>query len=206
MAPALEVVFIKPTEAYIQDPSAINPMLELVAPCKGCLGIYHGIKIEQPDILVLLIVWDKLSDHHEVMADTVNYPKVGEAFARVGDLSTLDMFHVHLDCDLAGVLNARVVSYGNIRKLKPGVDPAEFLKLFQILTDRETPEGCRVGGYARAVERDEFLLLYGWDDIKFSQASREDEEVKTAMKKVHEAFEQADRGHVQLITYKKYEP
>ena len=38
MAPALEIVFVKAREAYIQDPSTINPMMEILEATKGAAG------------------------------------------------------------------------------------------------------------------------------------------------------------------------
>lgn len=38
MAPCIEILIAKPTEAYHNDHTLVHPILEIVSAAKGCLG------------------------------------------------------------------------------------------------------------------------------------------------------------------------
>ena len=102
-------------------------------------------------------------DHHALMADKVRYGALGAAFARAADLSTANMFHVYLD--RLAFLDAPLVSFVHaLPKAGKGADA--LAAPLAALNARPVPAGGRPGGGAKAVEKDEFVELYGWDDVK----------------------------------------
>ncbi|GJE92860.1 hypothetical protein PsYK624_090180 [Phanerochaete sordida] len=201
MAPALEIVLVKATEAYVQDQSVINPMLEQLAATKGASGIYHGLAPED-GTLVLFVVWDAITDHHALMADKVRYGALGAAFARAADLSTANMFHVYLD-HLA-FLDAPLVSFVHALP-KAGVGADALAGPLAALNARPVPAGGRPGGGAKAVEKDEFVELYGWDDVKAFEEASGQQEVKQLLQQFSEVAEVAKKGRLQVVAYKKYQ-
>ena len=112
-------------------------------------------------------VWDTIEDHQALIDDKERYAVLGAEFAKCADLSTINMFHVYLPSDLAAVLNAPYLSFGYIGTLKAGRTAEEALALLTALTTRlELPATCRVGGFAKAVEKNSFIHINGWDDPK----------------------------------------
>ncbi|EKM52654.1 uncharacterized protein PHACADRAFT_261228 [Phanerochaete carnosa HHB-10118-sp] len=205
MAPALEVLFAQTTEAYRKDPFALNPVLEIVDASKGSLGIYHGAAVEDPSILVILVPWATLEDHNALINDKERYAKLVEVFAKAGDVSTINLFHVYFDGDLATVLNAPFTSFTHIISAKPGKTNDDLQATVKTLASLPQVTGCHGGSFAKAVEKDEYVMLYGWDDPKIHHAAAELEETQKAVKQAAEVIDQIKYGHVKLVTYKRYQ-
>ena len=107
------------------------------------------------------------------MNDEVRYPKLLDAFTPSGDISKGDMFHVYFEPDknLAAILNAPYTSYSHVLTRKPGKSAAELDGLLTTLSELTDVKGSSGGAWGRASEKDEHLLLYGWDDPKVMRLS-----------------------------------
>ncbi|KIP02539.1 hypothetical protein PHLGIDRAFT_130689 [Phlebiopsis gigantea 11061_1 CR5-6] len=208
MTTVVEMLFTPTTEAYRHDPSKLDPALEYASAAKGCLGIYHGTVVEDPSQLLLIVVWKTLEDHQALMNNQEVYPKLLEAFAPSGDITQGDMFHVHFTPDstqLASVLNAPYTSYSYVLSLKPGKDAARAEVAFKGLAGVTGVNGCYGGIMGKVVERNEQILLFGWDDPKFHESGRTLEGVWQLRQEIHETVDKFKAGHVCFTTYKKFE-
>ena len=98
-------------------------------------------------------------------------PGLLEHLSKVGDLSKIDLFHVNLDGELAASLNATWTSYAHVAAYKPGKTPADLQPFLQQIIEVPKVEGSYGGVWGKAIEKDDHLLLYGWDDpkVRFSQ-------------------------------------
>ena len=97
------------------------------------------------------------------------YHKLLEAFVPSGDITQGNMFHAYFTQDnkqLATVLNAPYTSYSYVLSLKPGKDATPAETVFKALTEVTGVEGCYGGILGKVVERNEQILLFGWDDPK----------------------------------------
>lgn len=97
------------------------------------------------------------------MKDPVVYPKMG-AIIKECIVSPNNMFHVLLEpaASLAAVLNSPVVSLIQILSLKDGVTSESFLGSVTGLAALLDLPGC----YAKLVERDEYVIINGWDSVE----------------------------------------
>ena len=106
------------------------------------------------------------------MNDEVRYSKLYDCFTECGDISKGDMFHVYFEPDrsLAAILNAPYTSYSHTLTRKSGKTADELDGLLSALSSLTGVEGSSGGAWGRAIEKDEHILLYGWDDPKVSNA------------------------------------
>lgn len=102
------------------------------------------------------------------MDDKERYTKLIEAFSKVADIDKMNLFHVYFDIDLVPVLNAPFTSFGHVVALKPGKTAEDLQAALKALASPIQIEGCYGGSYAKAVEKDEWVILHGWDDPKVS--------------------------------------
>jgi hypothetical protein len=123
-------------------------------------------------ILTFPAVWESLEAHQVLMNDKVAYPKLGEQLAKVGDLSKINMFHVHFqpESNLAPLLNAPFTSFAHLSTLKPGKTINELQDAVKSLVDLPKVEHSYGGAWGKAIEKDDVVLLYGWDDPKVNTA------------------------------------
>lgn len=207
MAPCLEVLVARCTEAYRDDPSIFNPVLEIVAASKGCIGIYHGIGVEDPSILLLLISWATFEDHQALINDKERYSKMSEGFANCADLSSMDLFHIYPDFDLAPVLNSPFVSFVQVVPAKPETSQEVYSQTKNIATIPLSAQFCYGGGLSKVADKnsEEYILLHGWEDPKYHAEAAMPEPVQQVLKPWYEVAHRKVSIHVKLIVYKKHE-
>ncbi|GJE89055.1 hypothetical protein PsYK624_051450 [Phanerochaete sordida] len=210
MAPVVEIVYIPSSEAYRKDPSLLNGLCEYTKNAKGCLGVYHGIQREDKKTLYLVVVWESVEAHYELINDKVIYPQLQEVLkpcVEGGSLHVLNMFHVPLSASPASALNAPVTSFVHIYKLGAGrsfkdVQP----NLDQITTGVRHVQGAHGGAYGKLVERDEYVMLTGWDSVEIHLKALNDEKVIVdAAAALRESQSEHTIKHVALTVYYKYQ-
>ncbi|KIP02533.1 hypothetical protein PHLGIDRAFT_122370 [Phlebiopsis gigantea 11061_1 CR5-6] len=193
MAPVLEILFAHVSEAYQKDSSLLKTILDVVAE-SNCLGqvlaIYHGTTVEDPTLLVLIDVWDKIEDHHALQA-TPGFAAVRSAFAALAaDASTATVVHVpfepaaHIPAAVAGAMRAA--------------------------TGLPAGAGRHGGMWGRTVERGECVMMFGWDamadHVAFSQTLAQGEDTKAVAATFATEIEEVKTGHVKFTAFKRYEP
>ena len=160
------------------------------------------------------------------MDDKVRYPKLGEAFAKCGDLSKGELFHVYFEPEdrLEAILNSTFVSYAHSTSLKEGKTITDVEAQLKALSELPLAEGCHGGNWGKAVEKDEHVTLYGWDHPKVRYVRSQISALSNTFtvcqhhlavmtrpesaKIVAEMKETVDKhkwGHVKFNVYKKYE-
>ena len=99
------------------------------------------------------------------MNDKEKYPILGGLLAKAADLSKLEMTHVYFEpnAHLAPLLNAPYTSYLQSQTRKEGRTAAELELHLTALTALPLLPGGHGGASGRAVEKDEHVLLFGWD-------------------------------------------
>lgn len=206
MAPAVEVLFAPATEAFQNDHTVVAPVLDILIKTKGCQGIYYGSALEDKTQFVALIVWETLDAHQALIDDKETYPILGAHLAKAVDLSKLEMFHVHFEPDahLAPVLDAPFTSYLHVQSRKPGKTAAEVEAPLNALIALPVLPGGHGGASGKGVEKDEHVLLFGWDSPQIHRDSAAREEAKKILADAKEVGDKYRAGHVKLNTYKKY--
>lgn len=82
------------------------------------------------------------------------------------DVSSMQVSHITLDAPLAPALRAPYVSYVHIKSAAPGHTRAELERETANVAKADGIAGCTGGGWAKMYERDEYVLLHGWEDPK----------------------------------------
>lgn len=115
-------------------------------------------------------VWETLADHQAQIDDNVRYPKLLEAFTASGDITKVEMFHVYLEPkeSVAAVFDSPYTSYSHVLTRKPDKAAVELDALLGTLAGLTDVEGSSGGVWGRVLEKDEHILLYGWEDPKVS--------------------------------------
>ena len=113
-------------------------------------------------------VWETVDAHKALIEDKELYAKLHVEFAKAADLSKINMFHVNFepDANLAVLLNATYTSFAHVSAYKPGHSPAELHAVFKGIVEVPNVPGCLGGAFGKALEKDDYVLLYGWDDPK----------------------------------------
>lgn len=209
MAPVVEIVYIPSSEAYRKDPSLLNGLCEFTKNAKGCLGVYHGLQHEDKKTLVLIVVWESVEAHYELINDKVVYPQLQEVLkpcVEGGSLHVLNMFHVPLNASPAPALNAPVTSLVHITKLGAGRAFARDVQphLAQIAGARV--HGAHGGAFGKLVERDEYVMLTGWDSVEVHlKALNNEKTIVDAATALRETQSEHTVKHVHMTTYYKYQ-
>lgn len=78
------------------------------------------------------------------------------------------MFHVYFapEDKLAAVLNTTYISYAHMMSLKPGKTAGDIEAQLKAMSELPPGEGSPGGVWGNAVEKDERVMIYGWDDPK----------------------------------------
>ncbi|GJE92856.1 hypothetical protein PsYK624_090140 [Phanerochaete sordida] len=204
MAPCLEIMIAKPTEAFRKDPTLAYPIYEICAETEGCLGIFYGFALEDPDVFMFAVPWASLAHHEALRADSARYAQMAAHFACV-DVSTMHVAHVTLDAPLAPVLRAPCVSYVHVKSAAPGRTRAELERATAVVAEVEGVPGCTGGGWAKMYEREEYVLLHGWEDPKYHAEAAKLGWVQERVRKWREVVGEAtETVHIPLTAYKEW--
>ncbi|KAI0056116.1 hypothetical protein BV25DRAFT_1832582 [Artomyces pyxidatus] len=156
------------SEAYLSNPSIIQPVFGYLKASKGINEIYQGLQTEQPNIYVIN-TWDELKDHQNLIEDKENYSALGVHTARTrSENSEESIVHAIFLEDPRGAFGAPVTEIAHITP-KEGVAPGAVEEvLVAILGWRSDPDVVvRGGAYGRLVEKPEtFVLVLGWDTVE----------------------------------------
>ncbi|PSS11018.1 hypothetical protein PHLCEN_2v3314 [Hermanssonia centrifuga] len=204
MAPAVEVLIAPSSEAYRKDPSVLNPVLEIVKQA-GSLGVYHGLEVEDKTTLYAFIVWEKLEDHQALINDQTIYPKLGEHI-KASVSGPLDMFHVSFEPNLASVLDAPFTSVTQVKAFQAGKTGQDFVAALSEINEAEVVKGNHGAAYGKAIEKDTYVLLTGWDDpADHENAKTGSDGIRKFIGLAREVVSELRAGHVKLSAYQKYE-
>ncbi len=111
----------------------------------------------------LSTVWEKLEDHQALINDQTIYPKLGEHI-RASVSGPLDMFHVSFEPNLASVLDAPFTSVTQVKAFQAGKTGQDFVAALSEINEAEVVKGNHGAAYGKAIEKDTYVLLTGWDD------------------------------------------
>ncbi|GJE99343.1 hypothetical protein PsYK624_155970 [Phanerochaete sordida] len=204
--PCLEVFVAKLHGACRTDSTILNPVLETVGAAEGCLGIYHGVAIEDSSLLLIFVVWATREDGLALAHEKTRFEKIAEHFAACGDPDRIVTLQTVLDADLAPILHAPYVSFDHVLSTRPGKTSEDVLRAAEDIHWVIAPaEGCTGGVSGKAVDKDEWMVVYGWEDPKHHAQAARQEHVKPVGKVWHEIVHVVIALNVPLTTYKKYE-
>lgn len=110
--------------------------------------------------------WRTLEDHLALINDKERYGRMGAHFVRCADMASMDLFHATLDAPLGPVLRAPCVSFVRVKGPAPGHALDELLRETAVVARATDVPGCTGGGWSKAFEKDEVVLLHGWEDPK----------------------------------------
>lgn len=117
-------------------------------------------------------VWKTLEDHYALMNDKVVYPQMGEIMSKC-IVAPPKMFHVLLGpaTQLVSALHAPILSINQVFELKPGCTGeglTDVINKLIHLSGENAPTKSAGGSIGKLVERDEYMLLFGWDVVAVS--------------------------------------
>lgn len=116
-------------------------------------------------------VWDTIESHHALMNNAPAYTRMADLFASCADVPKLDLFHVYFDGDLTPVLRAPYASVTHIMSLKPDTTPNDMERAILNMVGLpgvQSAKGAHGAVWGKAVEKDEYVIISGWDDPKVS--------------------------------------
>lgn len=109
------------------------------------------------------------------MDDKVVYPKLEEAISPCVVAPPV-LFHVNFgpsDEAVAAALGAPVTSVSHVTSLKPGATNEAMIAELGKLHTTGKGFGAHGGGTGKLVERDEYVLLYGWNRVEVRQVDKQ---------------------------------
>lgn len=112
-----------------------------------------------------------MEEHYDLINDKVIYPKLQEVLkpcVEGGSLHVLNMFHVPLNASPASALNAPVTSLVHVYKLRAGRQPDALSPAMHAITTVRGVPGAHGGAFGKLVERDEVVMVTGWDGVDVS--------------------------------------
>jgi hypothetical protein len=85
------------------------------------------------------------------------------------------MFHVPLNASPAHALNAPVTSFVHIYQTASGKGFEHLKPVLQDITTLKDVQGAHGGAYGKLVERDEVVMVTGWDSVQVSYTLRDED-------------------------------
>jgi len=203
--PVVEVATFVASEAYKKDPSVILPALKLLQSTAGCIGIWHGLQIQDSSSLYLIVLWETLDHHLVYMNDKEEYPKLGAAIQPAIE-RLIGLYHVRFPEDIQPALNApttEIVQW----TIPESTDLSAFHDKVKTLIDTvyaDLPSEVFRGGLGKIVEDQRKLsVILGWHSLERFNTSVSGNEkcvgIVTELKKLGEL----DLKHANLQKYNK---
>ncbi|KAI0269756.1 hypothetical protein BC834DRAFT_863201 [Gloeopeniophorella convolvens] len=168
-----EFVFWPAGDGYRNDQSVSNPAFQFLKDHKA-EAIFHGLQVEEP-AFGLIVVWDKIQVHKDLMADAVEYPKLLNLLKPTMGGGDIDMSHVDFLIDPTPAFKAPITEIAFTSPKTPEDKEAVQARLEQIVSLANGPTKTAFGAaYGPVVEKpDTFVLVVGWDSVEAHLAARE---------------------------------
>ncbi|KAF5314891.1 hypothetical protein D9619_006966 [Psilocybe cf. subviscida] len=186
--PIHELIYFKPTEAVLADPTAaLAPAIKFLSTVNGCSGLYFGPSEEDKDVAFIVIgmselpthhslshhntntpttVWDTY-DHHKAVIDTQGYPGIVGLADTIAGNST--MLHVPFRDAPEPALGAPTTEVA-VFTLKPGKTIADVDAILASMMQEvglEAKDDCVVGTWGQTREdAEKVVLFFGWASTK----------------------------------------
>lgn len=78
----------------------------------------------------------------------------------------MELFHAYFEGDLTPIVNAPFTSFTRILGANPGKTAADVETQLKAMTALPNVKGSYGGVWGKVVEKEEHVILYGWDDPK----------------------------------------
>ncbi|KAF6757414.1 hypothetical protein DFP72DRAFT_1111553 [Ephemerocybe angulata] len=77
MSPVVEFASFPASDAFLVDPSCIEPLCKALSKAKDFLSAFHGLQVEDKRTIYLVIEWESIDDHMK-FASTPEFAKIQE--------------------------------------------------------------------------------------------------------------------------------
>ncbi|KIP06413.1 hypothetical protein PHLGIDRAFT_128279 [Phlebiopsis gigantea 11061_1 CR5-6] len=171
--PTLEICKFVANEAYRTDPTAISSALDVLLNAPGCLALYHGLDLEDPQYFHVVVVWEDIQFHRALEQDEVAYPTLLAGIKAIA-VSREYLLHANFAIDVNKALNAPLTELA-WWTIPPVADKAVVVNLVQTLMTtihRECEGEILAGGMGQCVEENNKLCVcLGWHSLERFKAS-----------------------------------
>ena len=102
----------------------------------------------------------------DLEADEVRFRNIQDIFAKILDGPPANVVHVYFEPEgnISALLNAPTTSFVHIITRKPGKTAKELEEALKAVTTLPLGKGMHGGAWGKTVERDEHLMMFGWDN------------------------------------------
>ncbi|EKM51902.1 uncharacterized protein PHACADRAFT_187291 [Phanerochaete carnosa HHB-10118-sp] len=168
--PVAEIAKIVASDAYRADYTVINEVFEILTETPGFVGIWHGLTVQEPQYLYVVILWETVEHHRALMEDQVVYPAFNEKMRKVSN-GRVWKYHVHFNNDTDKALSAPVTEFA-LTTAEDSTEVAGHLETADIsfpLLYKTLPDEIFESGWGPTVESDrKFMICLGWHSLELT--------------------------------------
>jgi len=168
MAPVTEFALFAATNEYREKPEILKPAQELVSKAKGWLYTYHGVQNEDNATVYLLVGWDDLDSHRNLMRNKAAYdPLLAALQPAISPSKPLDIFYIQFHMPPIRPFSAPCTEISFFRVKKTATDRDKG-RLTQLMVHLEKVVATSRSGYSCAwgpcVDREGLIaFVAGWE-------------------------------------------
>ncbi|KAF5339015.1 hypothetical protein D9611_008811 [Ephemerocybe angulata] len=189
MSPVVEFASFPASDAFLVDPSCIEPLCKALSKAKGFLSAFHGLQVEDKRTIYLVIEWESIDDHMK-FASTPAFAKIQEDM-KPCMTGPIEMVHVNFIGDHTKPLSCPTTELVMGRP-RPGKTPEDFISTIQGIFNALVGEkGFHPHAtYGEVVEKPgTYYATIGWDKVEDHKKAVSAGKGKEAVSKFTEAVD-----------------